>query len=334
VTRAAVLGAFGGPDSIEVRDVPTPEPGPGEVTVDVVTAAVNFPDLLMTEDRYQLHPPLPFTPGSEFSGEVRATGPGVTAWAAGDRVVGVVLTGAFATQVVVDVRSLRPIPSSVDFDSAAAFGVAYRTAYHALRTVASLAPGDQLVVLGASGAVGLATIQLGRLMGARTIAVSQGSKLATCRRAGADEAVAYDDPQIKGRVLEATAGAGADVVIDTVGGPASESALRACRYGSRFVTVGYASGQIPRIPLNLVLLKGVQIVGLEIRSLTEHRPEEVARGEAELWRWLEAGDIQPAVAARFELESVADALRFVGERRQIGKVLVAAGPPGGAVGGR
>lgn len=325
MTRAAVVTAFGDLANIEVREAPTPEPGPGEVTVDIAIAAVNFPDLLMIEDRYQLHPGLPFTPGSEFSGRVRATGPGVTAPSAGDRVVGAVLTGAFATQLVVDARSVRLIPTSVDFDTAAAFGVAFRTAYHALGTVASLRPGEQLVVLGASGAVGLATIQLGRIMGARTIAVSQAAKLSACRQAGADGAVPYDDPDVKAPLLEATGGAGADVVIDMVGGPSSEAALRASRWGARFVTVGYASGQIPRIPLNLVLLKGVQVMGLEIRSLTEHRPDQVAAGDAELWGWLETGNLEPVVAARFELDAVAEAMRFVGERRQIGKVLVLIG---------
>jgi NADPH2:quinone reductase len=318
--RAAVCPAYGEPEVVEVRDVDAPPLGPGQVRVRVVAASVNFPDVLIVADRYQLHVPPPFVPGSELAGVVDEVGDGVTGVAEGDRVLGTGLVGAFAEQAVLDARALVPVPDGVELRVAAAFGVAHRTAWHVLRSVAQVRPGEELVVLGAGGGVGLAAVQLGAHLGATVTAVaSTEAKLAAARANGATRLVDHTAVDLRAALKEV---GGTDVVVDPVGGTLSEPALRSMRYGGRFVTVGYASGEIPRIPLNLVLLKGVAVLGFEFLTFATNHPDELQRNEAELLGLLGAGTLVPHIGASFPLAQAADALRHVADGRAIGKVIV------------
>jgi len=318
--KVATARAWGVP--VAVEDLPDPEPGAGQVLVRVEAAAVNYPDYLIVANRYQVSVPPPFTPGSEWAGVVERLGDGVTELAVGDRVSGGGITGAFAQRLVAHAASLGRVPDAVSLDDAAAYGVVYGTAWSALRSVADVQPGEWVVVLGAAGGVGLAAVDVAVLLGARVLAAaSSPEKLAVCAARGAEALVDYEREPLKERIKELTGG-GADVVLDPVGGRYSEEALRATRYGSRFVTLGYAAGDIPRIPLNLVLLKGVQVMGYEARTFATNAPELAARDRAELRAALEAGRIHPHIGASYPLDQVAAALAEVGERRAIGKVLL------------
>lgn len=320
--RAAICRSYGGPEAVRVEEVAAPVAGPGQVVVRVAAAAVNFPDVLLVADRYQLHVDVPFTPGSEFAGTVVATGDGADGFAPGDRVFGTVLVGAFAEQVAVAPASLQRIPDGIDDVTAAAFGVAHRTAYHVLRSVARVQPGEELVVLGAGGGVGLASVQLGAVLGARVTAVaSSPEKLAVAAACGAHNLVDHRAGELRA-ALRACLPDGADVVIDPVGGALAEPALRTLRWGGRFVTVGYASGDIPRIPLNLVLLKGVTILGFQFASFVAHEADAYRRNEAALRELLVSGQAVPHVGARRRLDDVADAMQLVASGRAIGKVVL------------
>jgi NADPH:quinone reductase len=327
--RALRCTAYGPVTGLVVEDLPDPVPGPGEVVVDVSAAAVNFPDVLLVADQYQVHVPAPFTPGSEFAGTVRLVGPDVDRVMVGDRVVGAAMFGAFAEQILVPAGSLQPVPPEVDLRLAAAFAVAHRTSYLALRTVADVHPGEWVVVLGAAGGVGLAAVELAHVLGGRVIAAaSTEEKLEVCRQQGAAFTVNYRTEDLKERIKEITGG-GADVVIDPVGGPWAEQSLRALRFGGRFVAVGFASGEIPRIPLNLVLLKGTIVTGFTLLGITSARPEEVARHEAELWDLLATGKVVPHIGGTFPLEDGALAMAELAERRATGKVLIEPGARAG-----
>jgi NADPH2:quinone reductase len=323
--RAAVCRAYGPPESISVGEMPSPAVGAGQVRVRVGAAAVNFPDVLFIADQYQLTVPVPFVPGSEFAGVVVEVGPDVFSVSVGDRVMGTTTVGAFAEEVAVPVSSVTLVPDGVSDASAAAFGVAHRTAYHVLRSVAQVRSGERLVVLGAGGGVGLAAVQLGALLGASVTAVaSSDEKLAVA--AGAGAVAVINHRTAAGGLRQALRSAfpdGVDVVVDPVGGDLAEPALRALRWGGRFVTVGYASGTVPRIPLNLVLLKGCQILGFQFRDFAAHAPEELARNEAELLELLAAGQALPHIGATFKLAEAAAALRHVADGRAVGKVVLA-----------
>jgi NADPH:quinone reductase len=320
--RAAVCKEHGPPDVVRVEEVPAPVLGPGQVRVQVRAAAVNCPDVLLVADEYQLTVPPPFVPGSEFAGVVAEVADGVTGVAVGDRVIGTALVGAFAEEAVVDATVVRPVPDGVDDRTAAAFGVAHRTAHHVLRSVARLQAGEELVVLGAGGGVGLAAVQLGALLGATVTAVaSSPEKLEAAAAHGAERLVDHRAGDLRQALREALPG-GSDVVVDPVGGDLAEPALRSLRWDGRFVTVGYASGVIPRIPLNLVLLKGVHVLGFQFIDFVTHRPEEAARNEAELTALLASGRAVPHVGATFALDDAAAALRHVAEGRAVGKVVV------------
>jgi len=320
--RAAVCSAYGPPDVVAVQDIPAPALGPGQARVRVGAAALNFPDVLIVADKYQLSVPPPFVPGSELAGVVAEVADGVTAVAVGDLVAGTTFVGAFAEEAVVAAESLRPVPDGVDLRHAAAFGVAHHTAYHVLRSVAGLAAGDELVVLGAGGGVGLAAVQLGAALGATVTAVaSSADKLAVARAEGARRTIDHRAGDLRAALREQLPG-GADVVVDPVGGDLAEPALRALRWGGRFVTVGYASGTIPRIPLNLVLLKGIQILGFEFRGFAAHAPEALAQGEAELADLQARGRVVPHIGATFPLADTAAALQLVADGRAIGKVVI------------
>jgi NADPH:quinone reductase len=324
--RAALCRAYGPPESVVVEDVPAPAIGPGQVRVRVGAAAVNFPDVLLVADKYQLSVPPPFVPGSEFAGVVTEVAPDVTgtgvAVAVCDRVMGTALVGAFAEEAVVGAGNLRPVPGGVDDRVAAAFGVAHRTAYHALRSVARAQPGESLVVLGAGGGVGLAAVQLGTLLGASVTAVaSSEDKLRAAESYGAKVLIDHRAGDLRAALRNALPD-GSDVVIDPVGGALSEPALRSLHWGGRFVTVGYASGDIPRIPLNLVLLKGMAILGFEFLSFMTRCAEEADRNEGELTALLASGRAVPHIGATFPLSDAPAALRHVAEGKAVGKVVL------------
>ena len=320
--RAAVCREYGPPEAVAVEDLPSPSLGPGQVRVRVAAAAVNFPDVLLVANRYQLSAPVPFVPGSEFAGVVAGVADDVDDVSVGDRVTGTAMVGAFAEEVVVGAGAVRPIPAGVDTRHAAAFGVAHRTAFHVLRSVAALQPGEELVVLGAGGGVGLAAVQLGVLLGAPVTAVaSSAEKLEVAAAQGAAHVIDHRAGNLRQALREALP-EGADVVVDPVGGALAEPALRALRWDGRFVTVGYASGDIPRIPLNLVLLKGIRIVGFEFYGFVTHSPDEFQRGEEELGGLLASGRIVPHIGASFGLDDAAAALRLVADGRAVGKVVI------------
>jgi NADPH:quinone reductase len=307
---------------VVVEDIADPVPSEGQVVVDVAVAAVNYPDVLVVADRYQITIPVPFTVGSEFAGTVRSLGAGVEGFAVGDRVMGSTLFGAFAEQVVVAAAALQSVDPAVDLATAAASGIAHQTAYHALRSVARVQPGEWVVVLGAAGGVGLAAVGLGTTLGARVVAAaSSAAKLALCVDRGASATVNYRTEDLKARIREIT-GDGAQVVVDPVGGPASEQALRALQWGGRFVTVGFASGEIPVIPLNLVLLKGVVITGFTMGGFARNQADERRRDLAELSELARSGRAAPYVSATYPLDRVSRALADLADRRAMGKVLV------------
>lgn len=319
--RAAVCREIGSLSDVTVADVPDLEPGPGQVRVRVRAASVNFPDVLIVRGLYQLKVTPPFTPGSEFAGEVDAVGDGVVNVAVGDRVSGAVLTGAFAERIVVPATAVHPTPVGLDDVQAAAFRVAYTTAYHSLVTIAAAQPGQTVVVLGAAGGVGLAAVHVAGRIGLRVIAVaSSPERVRVCLEEGADAAVDYSREPLKERLKQLSDG-GADVVIDPVGGDIAEPALRSLGWGGRYVTVGYASGTIPQIPLNLVLLKGIVVRGFELRTLPEHLPDAIAPAERALADLVGAG-MRPLVRAAYPLDQVAAAFEHVADRRAIGKVVI------------
>lgn len=320
--RAALCRTHGPPELLEITEQDAASPGPGQVTVRIGAAAVNFPDVLILDNRYQIRLPTPFVPGSEFAGDVVEIGDGVNDMSVGGRVFGAAMCGAFAEQICVAADTLTPIPNGVDVGTAAAFGVAYTTAYHALRSVAGVAPGDRVLVLGAAGGVGLAAVEIAQVLGAEVIAAaSSAAKLEICRARGAAQTIDYEHTDLRAELRE-VAPEGVDVVIDPVGGRHAEPALRATRWGGRFVTVGYASGEIPSIPLNLVLLKGVIVKGFEIRTFSKFAPDLAARDRIELLDLLAAGRLVPHICATYPLEETARALRFVADREATGKVLI------------
>lgn len=321
--RAAVCREYGPPETVRAEDDwPSAELKDDQVRVRIGAAAVNFPDVLFVADKYQVTMPVPFVPGSEFAGVVTETGAAVDGFAVGDRVFGSAAAGAFAEEIAVSAGSLKTVPDGVPDASAAAFGVAHRTAYHVLRSVARAAPGERVVVLGAGGGVGLAAVQLATLLGAEVTAVaSSEEKLAVARSAGARTLINHRSGPLRQALREAFPD-GVDVVVDPVGGDLAEPALRALRWNGRFVTVGYASGSVPKIPLNLVLLKGCRILGFEMRSFPARAPADSARDERELMDLLAAGKVLPHIGATFGLADAAAALRHVADGKAVGKVVL------------
>jgi NADPH:quinone reductase len=318
--RAIVCRAYGPPEDLVLDDVPEPVPGPGQLLVRVYAAAVNFPDVLFIEGKYQVKIPPPFIPGNEIAGEVISAGDRASL-RPGQRVAGTTF-GAFAEQALLEASQATLMPDEADFASAAAFGVTYRTAYHALRSTAAVTEGDWVVVLGAAGGVGLAAVDLAVALKARVLAAaSSPEKLDLCRRRGAEATVDYDREDLKSRIRELTDD-GARIVIDPVGGPYSEPALRGLARGGTFVTLGYAAGAIPAIPLNLVLLKDIRVRGMEIRTFMSDHPDQAIRDEQELAQMFAAGTIRPYIGARFPLAETPAALRYVAERKVLGKVVI------------
>lgn len=323
--RAVVCREYGPPERLEVAERESPAPAKGQVLVAVQAAGVNFPDTLIIQGKYQFQPPMPFTPGSDVAGVVRAVGEGAESVRAGDRVMG--FTGAggggFAEEAICDALSVVPIPAGVEFVAAAALGLTYSTAYYALKDRAHLRPGEALLVLGAAGGVGLAAVELGRVVGARVIAAaSSDEKLAICQRYGAEEVINYASEDLRERIKALTGGEGVDVVFDPVGGAYAEPALRGMRWGGRYLVVGFAAGEIPRIPLNLPLLKGYAVVGVFWGSFAAREAARNAENLRTLVAWLADGTITPLVSATYPLEDAARALNDILQRRVMGKVVL------------
>lgn len=321
--KALVCQAFGPLEDLVVKDVPDPTPGPGQVVVRVQTASVNYPDALTVLGRYQFKPNLPFTPGHEIAGKVLAVGEGVKHLAPGATVAGMASLGAFAEQVVLDARSAMPLDPGIDPALAACLPTTYGTMHHALTDRARLKAGETLLVLGAGGGVGTASIELGKITGATVIAAaSSAEKLQAAQACGADHLIDYTKEDLRERLKQITGGKGVDVVVDPVGGPYSELALRSTAWNGRFLVIGFAAGDIPKIPLNLVLLKGCSIVGVFWGDFMKREPQRGAQELAELAGWLKAGRLRPVVSARYPLTDAVAALKHVFERRAIGKVLI------------
>ena len=317
--KAVLCKTLGLPDQLVVEDVPSLQPAPGQVVVAVKAAGVNFPDTLIIQGRYQFKPELPFSPGGEVAGVVKAVGEGVATTRVGDRVIAAATWGGFAEEIAVDADRLVPIPDDMEFVPASAFILTYGTSYHALKDRARLQAGETLLVLGASGGVGLAAVQLGKAMGAKVIAAaSSDAKLAVCRQNGADEVINYGTEDLRSRVKQITGGRGVDVVYDPVGGPYSEPALRDMAWNGRFLVVGFAAGDIPKVPLNLALLKGCQIVGVDWGQLARTRPAETEPVWASLIEMANAGALHPRVHAEYPLEDGPQALRDVLARKVMG----------------
>jgi len=315
--------AFGPIETLQVRDVPSPQPGPKQLLVQVKSAGVNFPDALMVQGRYQVRPPLPFAPGAEIAGIVKAVGAEVTGFSVGDRVMALVSTGGFAEECLSDAARTLPLPQGMDFDTGAALMLTYCTSLHALKDVGNLQPGETLVVLGAAGGVGVSAIEVGKAMGARVIAAaSTDDKLALCREIGADDTINYSTENLKDRINELTGGKGADMVYDPVGGAYTEQALRAIAWRGKLLVIGFAAGEIPKIPLNLALLKERQILGVYWGDSTKHDPEGHQANLRQLEAWFVDGRIKPVVSARFPLARGREAIELIANRGAKGKIVV------------
>jgi len=321
--KALLCTAFGPPESLELTDVPEPTPAAGEVVVDVKAAALNFPDVLMIEGKYQSQPPFPFAPGGEFSGVVRALGAGVRGFATGQRVFAGIGSGAMAQRIAVPAQRLRPIPERMTFEQAAGLSTTYGTSFHALRQRAALQPGETLLVLGAAGGVGLAAVELGKAMGARVLAAaSTREKLEAARSAGADELINYSDGEFRDKVKALTGGRGADVIYDPVGGDLFDQCMRCVNWNGRVLVVGFTGGHIPKVPINLILLKGCQVVGVFYGSFAARDPETNERNFEEILALFESRRIDPLIGRVYPLAEFAHAFRCLSERRAIGKVVL------------
>ena len=321
--RALLCRQYGEPNTLTVEEIPSPVPGRGELLVNVKAAAVNFPDVLMIQNKYQHRPALPFAPGYEIAGTVRQVGAGVAGFSVGDAGVAIIRSGGFAQQAVVPADRFWRLPPDFDFKIAAALPLAYGTSYHALKDRARLAPGETLVVLGAAGGVGLAAVQIGKAMGARVIAcASSDEKLALCKRHGADELINYRTQTLREAIRTLTADAGADVVLDPVGGEFAEPCVRSMAWNGRYLVVGFTGGEISRIPLNLPLLKGCSIVGVAWDTYSRRNPAGGQANINELIAWITAGKLRPEVTAEYTLDNAARALEDVMQRRVQGKVVI------------
>ena len=321
--KAVVCKEFGPPEKLLIEEVPDPEAGPGQVVIDVKAAAVTFPDTLMIEDKYQFKAAPPFVPGGEVAGIISAVGEGVEGFTEGDRVVGSAgIVGGFAEKAVVPAVSTRKIPDGADFAEATGLLYAYGTGYYGLHHRGHLQPGETLLVLGAGGNVGLAAVELGKMMGARVIAAaSSDEKLELCRQRGADASINYATENLKERAKALTDGHGCDVVYDAVGGDYAEAAIRATAWGGRFLVIGFTAG-IPKVPLNLTLLKSCQIVGVFYGAMVAREPETRDAIARDLLQWTAEGRLSPHVSRRYSLDEGPQALRDMIDRKAIGRIVV------------
>ncbi len=330
--RAVLCEAWGEPETLRLGEVETPQPGPGEVRVAVHAAGVNFADILMVAGKYQEKPPFPFTPGLEAAGVVEALGEGVTRVAAGDRVLALPRSGAFAEATVAGEDSVFKIPDAMDFVTAAGFAVAYGTAQGALDWRADLRAGELLLIHGAAGGAGLAAVEVGKAMGATVIATARGAaKLAVAKQHGADYLIDTGAEDVRVRIKEIASDLGkqgAEVVFDPVGGELFEASLRAVAWGARLIVIGFAAGKVQQIPANILLVKNVSAIGFYWGSYRSHAPELVAAGYAQLFAWYAAGKLEPHVSHQLDLAEAGAALGLLKSRKSTGKVVLVTGQGG------
>jgi len=322
--KAVLCKAFGPAENLVVEDLDSPQIKKGEVLLDVHAAGVNFPDTLIIEGKYQFKPPFPFSPGGEAAGVVAAVGEQISHLKVGERVMALTGWGSFAEQVAVSGQNVLPIPAEMDFTTAAAFSMTYGTSMHALKQRANLQPGETLLVLGASGGVGLAAVEIGKAMGARVIAAaSTNEKLEIARKAGADELINYSEASLRERLKELTDGQGVDVIYDPVGGKLFEEAFRSIAWNGRMLVVGFAAGgEIPALPANLPLLKGASLIGVFWGAFAQRQPQDNAANFKQLFAWYAEGKLKPLVSQTFALEQVAEAIDTLGQRKAVGKLVV------------
>ena len=321
--KAIVCKAWGLPETLLVEQQPDLIPAAGEVIIDIMAAGVNFPDVLIIQNKYQVKPALPFTPGNELAGTVSAVGAGVTQYHVGDRVFAFVPQGAFAQQVAVAANAVMPMAPGMDFDTAAAITLTYGTSHHAVVDRAQLKAGETMLVLGAAGGVGLAAIEIGKALGARVIAAaSTAEKLAVCKEHGADVLINYTTEDLREAIKAATDGKGPDVVYDPVGGGYTEPAFRSIAWRGRYLVIGFANGDIPKISLNLPLLKGASLVGVFWGDYARREPAHNIAAMYELMTWLSEGKIRPHISARYALADTPQALNDMASRKVTGKIVI------------
>lgn len=321
--KALLCKQYGLPDSLVYEDAPDPVAGPGQAVIDMKAAGANFPDVLIIQNKYQFHPTLPFSPGSELAGIVASVGEGVSHIKPGDRVIASSGHGAFAEKVLVNAAKVIPMPAGLSFDVGAAFTLTYGTSYHAIIDRGQLKAGETMLVLGAAGGVGLSAIEIGKVLGARVIAAaSTDEKLAVCKEHGADATINYATEDMRSAIKKLTDGKGPDVIYDPVGGSYSEPAFRSIGWRGRYLVIGFANGEIPKIPLNLTLLKGASIVGVFWGDFVSREPKNFQADLKVMFEWVMAGQLRPHISARYKLADGRSALNDLMNRKVMGKVIV------------
>jgi NADPH2:quinone reductase len=321
--KAILCNKFGTPDTLEYLEIENPSPKNDEVLITVKACSVNFPDTLIIQGKYQFRPEFPFSPGSDVAGIVEKVGENVKHLKVGDEVVGFIPFGGFAEKAIVKAKDCFPKPKGMSMVNASAFLLAYGTSYHALKDRANLQKGETVLILGASGGVGLTALELAKLMGAKVIAAaSSKEKLDLCKEFGADEVINYTEESLKDRVKEITSARGVDVIYDPVGGHYSELALRAIAWKGRHLVIGFANGEIPKIPINLTLLKGASIVGVFWGAFAQNQPKESLENIKELLTWFAKGDLKPHIDKTYSLQNAPKALEAMMQRKTKGKIVI------------
>ncbi|HLZ61955.1 MAG TPA: NADPH:quinone oxidoreductase family protein [Ktedonosporobacter sp.] len=321
--KAILCKEYGPPENLVLEDVASPRPGKGQVLISVKACSVSFPDTLLIQGKYQFKPEMPFSPGGELAGIIKEVGEGVEHIKVGDRAMAFSGWGGFAEEIVTDATRVMPLPASIGFATASTLVMSYVTSHYALKDRGELKSGETLLVLGAAGGVGLAAVEIGKLMGARVIAAaSTDEKLAVCTQHGADATINYTSDNFRERIKELTAGTGVDMVYDPIGDKYTEPALRSMAWGGRYLVIGFAAGDIPRIPLNLVLLKSCQIVGVFWGAFATRDPRGNLEHMQELLAWVEAGKLKPHISATYPLAQAANALHDMMSRKVTGKVVL------------
>lgn len=324
--KAMLCTTYGPPESLKLTEVPSKPVGKGQVRVAIHASGVNFPDTLIIQGKYQFKPEMPFAPGHEVAGDVTEVGEGVTGFKKGDRVIGMTGHGGYADEVVVDVGSLLKMPDNMSYIDGAAFTMTYGTSYYALKQRGELKPGETLLVLGAAGGVGLAAVELGKLMGAKVLAAAgSDEKLELTKKYGAEGLINYSKEKIRDRVKEMTDGKGADVIYDAVGGDAFDEAIRCINWLGRLLVIGFASGRIPSLPANLALLKSCDVRGVFYGAWRARDPKDSAQNFKEMLSWYEQGKLKPHVSMTFPLEKAADAMNALLSRKATGKIILLSG---------